>query len=92
MIDYSELPQELIDQLSKKDRHNLLHELHILFSDGKARSIDETLVDYWKKHKRVVKRTTMTSALADLAKRSQKLRRCGKGVYVLASISQGELE
>lgn len=86
------LPQELLDQLSKQGSNNLLYNLQQLFADGKQRSIDETLIDYWYQHKKVIKRTTMASALADLAKRSQTLRRCGLGVYIINTPTTGEEE
>ena len=85
-----ELPQELLDQLSKKKADNMLENLQHIFADGEQRSIDETLIDYWRRHKKVIKRTTMASALADLAKRSKTLRRCGKGVYVSNQTKTGD--
>lgn len=86
---YENLPQELLDQLSKKQTDNLTGRLIEIFRDGEQRNIDEILIDYWKKYKKVVKRTTMASALAYLTKNEGSLRRCGKGVYVINSEETG---
>lgn len=76
-----DLPKELRDQLRDSTPGTTESELSRLFADGKQRTLNDVLIDYWKIHKRVLKRASLASALAVMVKRGS-LRRAGKGVYV----------
>lgn len=81
-IVHEELPEELKAELRESRTHDLESRLAQMFDDGQARTINETLIDYWHAHKTVVKRATMTQTLATMAKNGKAVRRAGKGVYI----------
>lgn len=79
--DILELPPELRAELRFKRAAGLEDELAALFSDGRSRTINDTLIDYWQQHGKVLKRSSVTSSLANMAKAGHSIRRCGKGAY-----------
>lgn len=82
MHDNTELPPELRAELRENRSLDLEANLAKLFDDGKQRTINDALVDYWHAYKIVIKRGTMIQTLAAMAKGGRAVRRAGKGVYV----------
>lgn len=84
MSNYDNLPPELQAQLRREPEYTMEQRLLELFEDGKQRTINDVLIDYWRAHKRVVPRNSVTSAIARRVKTNDGIRRAGRGVYVKA--------
>lgn len=84
MTTVTELPPELQAELSRQTRGEARPSAHKaiaeIMEDGEERTIDEVLIDLYKKTERVYKRTTVITTLQD----KSTFDNVGRGVYAKA--------